>query len=95
MISEIVCPSEMGDRCIQLVLPMDVLISGTGDQSLQKIIYVPSGCIDNQHMKKQQKNKIPKPDGHRKEQKTTKGSRPNNASIKIIRRRRYMNFAKD
>jgi len=89
MISEIVCPAEMGDRCIQLVLPMDVFISGTEDQSLQKFIYIPSGCIDNQHMKKP--HKTPKSDGNRKELKNPKSSRTEPAAIKIARRRRYVN----
>ena len=91
MISEIVCPSEMGDRCTQLVLPMDVFISETGNQSLQKIIYVPSGCIDNQHIKKTHK-KISNHNANRKELKTEKNFRAETASIKIIRRRRYVNL---
>ena len=84
----------MGNRCIQLVLPMDVFISGTEDQSLQKIIYVPSGCIDSQHTKNQHKKK-PKSDDNRKELNMHKGFRVETASIKISRRRRYVNFATD
>lgn len=45
-ITEIVCPSEMGDRCIQLVLPMQVAISGAKGLDDLMSISVRSGCID-------------------------------------------------
>jgi hypothetical protein len=92
MISEIVCPAEMGDRCTQLVLPMDVFISGTEDQSLQKIIYIPSGCIDNKHINIPANKKTPKSGRSllRKDVKKPKSSKTDTASIKITRRRRYV-----
>lgn len=93
MISEIVCPAEMGDLCTQLVLPMDVLISGTEDQSLQKIIYIPSGCIDNKHIKNKTNTankKTKKSGGKSKDKNKPKSSKTDTASIKITRRRRYV-----
>ncbi|KAI9562376.1 hypothetical protein GHT06_013341 [Daphnia sinensis] len=53
--TEIVCPSEMGDRCIQLVLPMQISVSGADGQDEQKNIFVRSGCIDGSHAKKKSK----------------------------------------
>ena len=58
VISEIVCPAEAGDRCIQLVLPMSVIsVSNAVDDQVQNIIYVRSGCIDSHDVKKQKKSK--------------------------------------
>lgn len=56
-ITEIVCPSEMGDRCIQLVLPMQVAISGAKGLDDQMSISVRSGCIDGSDVKKKSTRK--------------------------------------
>lgn len=89
-ITEIVCPSEMGDRCIQLVLPMQVAISGAKGLDDLMSISVRSGCIDGSDVKKKSTRKSPR----QKNQKPTNKEIDNKKKQSSAKKRKDKNSLK-